>query len=114
LTFMDRKKDMIISGGFNIYPADIEAVIVRHPAVAEASVIGVPSDAWGESPVAYVALKDGAEISGENLRKWVNADVGKTQRLTDVKFIDKLPRSAIGKVLKRELRDAYAAELAKG
>jgi len=108
---MDRKKDMIISGGFNIYPADIEAVIAKHPEVVEASVIGVPSDAWGETPVAYVALKEGSAVSADELRKWVNADVGKTQRLTDLKFIDKLPRSAIGKVLKRELRDAYAAAL---
>jgi long-chain acyl-CoA synthetase len=109
LTLMDRKKDMIISGGFNIYPSDMEAVIVQHPAVAEAAVVGVPSRDWGETPVAFVALKDGASLDPEELRTWVNAQVGKTQRLSDVRLVDALPRSHIGKVLKRELRDGYQA-----
>ena len=60
LTLMDRRKDMIISGGFNIYPSDIEAIIAAHPDVAEASVVGVPSEAWGETPVAFVVLRDAA------------------------------------------------------
>ena len=107
LTLMDRKKDMIISGGFNIYPSDLEAVIVRHPAVAEAAVVGVPSREWGETPVAFVALK--SPIDPDELRQWVNAQLGKTQRLSDVRVVDHLPRSHIGKVLKRELRDSYAA-----
>jgi acyl-CoA synthetase (AMP-forming)/AMP-acid ligase II len=109
LTLMDRKKDMIISGGFNIYPSDIEHELHQHPAVAEAAVIGVPSDAWGETPVAYVALKPGADASPEDVKAWVNGRVGKTQRLADLRLLDPLPRSAIGKVLKRELRDLYAA-----
>jgi acyl-CoA synthetase (AMP-forming)/AMP-acid ligase II len=108
LTLMDRKKDMIISGGFNIYPSDMEAVIVQHPAVAEAAVVGVPSREWGETPVAFVALKDGAAVDAEELRAWVNAKVGKTQRLSDVRLVDALPRSHISKVLKRELRDSYS------
>jgi len=107
LTLMDRKKDMIISGGFNIYPSDMEAVIVQHPAVAEAAVVGVPSREWGETPVAFVALKDGQSADAEELRAWVNAKVGKTQRLSDVRLVEHLPRSHIGKVLKRELRDGY-------
>lgn len=107
LTLMDRKKDMIISGGFNIYPSDLEAEIVTHEAVLEAAVVGVPSDKWGETPVAFVALKQGQTIAPEALREWVNAKLGKTQRLADLILVDSLPRSHIGKVLKRELRDSY-------
>jgi acyl-CoA synthetase (AMP-forming)/AMP-acid ligase II len=107
LTLMDRKKDMVISGGFNIYPSDLEAVVIQHPAVAEVAVVGVPSREWGETPVAFVALKAGQSVSAEDLRQWANAKLGKTQRLSDVRLVEHLPRSHIGKVLKRELRDAY-------
>jgi acyl-CoA synthetase (AMP-forming)/AMP-acid ligase II len=109
LTLMDRKKDMIISGGFNIYPSDIEAELATHPEVIEAAVLGVPSDRWGETPVAYVVPREGAGVSPDALKAWVNDRLGKTQRLADLRFIDSLPRSAIGKVLKRELRETYAA-----
>jgi acyl-CoA synthetase (AMP-forming)/AMP-acid ligase II len=98
---------MIISGGFNIYPSDLEAEIVQHGAVVEAAVVGVPSDKWGETPVAFVALKPGQAVSAEELRTWVNGKVGKTQRLADLQIVEALPRSHIGKVMKRELRDAY-------
>src|SRR5205814_3910484 len=67
LTLLDRKKDMIISGGFNIYPSDLEAVLTSHPAVHEAAVVGVPSDRWGETPIALVVLKAGAQIAAEAL-----------------------------------------------
>ncbi len=107
LTLMDRKKDMIISGGFNIYPSDLEAEIVKHQAVAEAAVVGVPSDAWGETPVAFVALKAGADASAEDIKAFVNGRVGKTQRLAQVCLVQALPRSHIGKVLKRELRESW-------
>jgi acyl-CoA synthetase (AMP-forming)/AMP-acid ligase II len=107
LTLMDRKKDMIISGGFNIYPSDLEAELVKHEAVQEAAVVGVPSRAWGETPVAFVALKPGKTVGAEGLKTWLNAKVGKTQRLADLQIVDALPRSHIGKVLKRELRDDY-------
>ena len=105
LTLMDRKKDMIISGGFNIYPSDLEAVLVQHPAVVEAAVVGVPSAEWGETPVAFVAVKGAADPA--EIRSFVNGQVGKTQRLADVKIVDSLPRSHIGKVLKRDLRDSW-------
>ena len=105
LTLMDRKKDMIISGGFNIYPSDLEAVLVQHPAVVEAAVVGVPSDAWGETPVAFVAVR--GDTDAEAIKTFVNGQVGKTQRLADVRMVDSLPRSHIGKVLKRELRDSW-------
>jgi len=107
LTLMDRKKDMIISGGFNIYPSDLEAELARHEAVLEVAVVGVPSDAWGETPVAFVALRPGVTVAPDDLKAWMNAKVGKTQRLADLQIVDALPRSHIGKVLKRELRDAY-------
>lgn len=108
LTLIDRKKDMIISGGFNIYPSDLEAELLQHGAVAEASVVGVPSVDWGETPVGFVVLKSAAEVSEQALKQWVNARVGKTQRLSDVMIIDSLPRSPIGKVLKRDLRDLHS------
>ncbi len=110
LTLLDRRKDMIISGGFNIYPSDLEAVLREHPAVAEAAIAGVPSTQWGETPVAWVVLRDGAEaIDAESLRQWANARLGKTQRIAVLHVIDALPRSAIGKVLKTELRERHRA-----
>jgi acyl-CoA synthetase (AMP-forming)/AMP-acid ligase II len=107
LTLMDRAKDMIISGGFNIYPSDIEAVLLARPGVVEAAVVGVASDRWGETPVAFVALKDGVAATPDELKAFTNSKVGKTQRVSDVVLIDVLPRSHIGKVLKRELRDGF-------
>jgi acyl-CoA synthetase (AMP-forming)/AMP-acid ligase II len=106
LTLMDRRKDMVISGGFNIYPSDLEAVLRQHPAVADAAVVGVPSAEWGETPVAFVVARSGA-LPEEELRAWANAQLGKTQRLTGVRYVDELPRSEIGKVLKRQLRESY-------
>jgi long-chain acyl-CoA synthetase len=110
LALMDRRKDMVISGGFNIYPSDLEAVLRQHPAVADAAVIGVPSKEWGETPVAYVVPVDGADESAEDIRNWLNQQVGKTQRISGLRFTDELPRSEIGKVLKRELREQWTAE----
>jgi acyl-CoA synthetase (AMP-forming)/AMP-acid ligase II len=107
LVLMDRKKDMIISGGFNVYPSDLEQVLVGHPAVAEAAVVGIASERWGETPVAFVTLRDGAAATGAALVDWANARLGRTQRLADVVVLDALPRSPIGKVLKRELRDGF-------
>jgi long-chain acyl-CoA synthetase len=108
LTLFDRKKDMIISGGFNIYPSDLEAQLRGHPAVADVSVVGVPSAQWGETPVAFVVRRAGDATTADALREWLNARVGKTQRLAALHYLDELPRSAIGKVLKRELRDRWA------
>jgi long-chain acyl-CoA synthetase len=106
LTLLDRKKDMLISGGFNVYPSDLEAVLRQHPRVLEAAVIGVPSLQWGETPVAFVVRQEGAAPSAAELLEWVNAQVGRTQRLSQLHFVDALPRSTIGKVLKRQLRDS--------
>jgi long-chain acyl-CoA synthetase len=106
LTLMDRRKDMVISGGFNIYPSDLEAVLRGHPAVADVAVVGVPSKEWGESPVAFVVPGPGGVAAAE-LKAWANERLGKTQRLADVRLVGELPRSDIGKVLKRQLREAY-------
>ncbi len=110
LILLDRKKDMIISGGFNVYPSDLEAVLREHPAVDDAAVVGVPSVQWGETPVAFVVRPAGNDTPAGELLQWVNQRVGKTQRLASLQFLDELPRSAIGKVLKRELRDLQLAE----
>ena len=103
LILMDRKKDLIISGGYNIYPSDLEAVLLRHPEVADATVVGVPSEAWGETPVGFYVPRGGADADA--VLAWANTQVGRTQRLSALHPVDELPRSAIGKVLKRELRD---------
>jgi long-chain acyl-CoA synthetase len=108
LTLLDRRKDLIISGGFNVYPSDLEVVLREHAGIAEAAVVGVPSQRWGETPVAFVVRDPGAALEGSELLAWANARLGKLQRLHAVEFVDALPRNAIGKVLKRELRDRYA------
>jgi len=109
LTLIDRKKEMIISGGFNIYPSDLEAVLRQHPDVAEAAVAGMPSLQWGETPAAFVVRKAGAVIEAHELLTWANQRLGKTQRLSSLQFLPELPRSAIGKVLRRELCESALA-----
>ncbi|WP_066657063.1 MULTISPECIES: class I adenylate-forming enzyme family protein [unclassified Sphingomonas] len=105
LILMDRKKDLIISGGFNIYPSDLEAELRQHPGVRDCAVVGVPSEQWGETPVGFYVPADTTPAA--EILATVNATLGKTQRLADLVAIEDLPRSAIGKVLKRELRDLY-------
>ena len=107
LVLLDRKKDMIISGGFNIYPSDLESVLDGHPDVAECAVVGVPSAQWGETPVAFVVPRTGA-TDAESLLQWANRRLGKVQRLAAVRIVASLPRNAIGKVLKRELRERWS------
>ncbi len=107
LVLLDRSKDVIISGGFNVFPSDLEAVLRQHDAVEDAAVVGVPSERWGETPVAFVVAA--SSIDEAELLEWANAKVGKMQRLSAVRVVDSLPRSEIGKVLKRELRDQWRA-----
>ena len=109
LVLIDRKKDMIISGGFNVYPSDLESVLRTHPDISEAAVVGVPSSQWGETPVGFVVPRPGCSMEAAQLREWANSKLGKTQRLADLRIVDELPRSAVGKILKRELRDQYQA-----
>jgi long-chain acyl-CoA synthetase len=110
LYLLDRKKDMIISGGFNIYASDLEQVLLKHEAVADVAVIGIPSEHWGETPLALVVLAPGASADEQQILEWANERLGKGQRLAGVEFRDSLPRSSIGKVLKRELREPYWKE----
>lgn len=109
LYITDRKKDMINSGGQNIYPADIEAVMVQHPLIAEVGVIGVPDETWGEAPLALVVLRQPATAdTAEELLRWTNERVGKRQRIKAVVVRTEMPRNSNGKILKRELRKEFA------
>ncbi len=108
LYVVDRKKDMILSGSQNVYPADIEQVMRGHPDVAEVAVVAARSRKWGETPVAIVVARSGSAPDRQALIDWTNERVGKQQRIADVVLRSALPRNANGKVLKRELR----AELA--
>jgi len=109
LILSDRKKDMIISGGLNIYADDLELVLLADPDVTDAAVIGVPSDAWGETPYGLVVLREGATRSGDDICADANAKLGKSQRLSAVELREELPRSSIGKILKKELRAPFWA-----
>jgi len=111
LWLCDRKKDMIISGGSNVYPADIERVLQGHPAVLEVAVVGCVSARWGETPVAFVTLRQGATADEAALSEWVNARVGRIQRVAAVKILAALPAGTMGKILKRELRDRYLSAI---
>ncbi|MFW5748331.1 MAG: class I adenylate-forming enzyme family protein [Chloroflexota bacterium] len=108
LYLVDRKKDLIISGGVNVFPRDIEEIVVQHPAVVEAAVFGVPDDKWGEAPVAAVILSEPDAISAEALRDWVNERVqARYQKLREVILREQFPRSVAGKTLKRVMRDEF-------
>ena len=106
-----RTKDVIISGGFNIFPIDLEAELLKDERVAEAAVVGVPSESWGETPVGFVVLKPGVgEDALEDIRTVANSRLGKTQRVAELYAIDDMPRSHIGKLLKTELREQVPAK----
>ena len=107
LYIVDRKKDMILSGGQNVYPADIEGIMHTHPDVADVAVIGVPSEQWGETPLAVVVTRPDAATDPAALVAWTNARVGRQQRISGVVLRDSLPRNPNGKILKRELRAEY-------
>jgi acyl-CoA synthetase (AMP-forming)/AMP-acid ligase II len=108
LYLVDRKKDMIISGGVNVYPRDIEEIVVQHPKVQEAAVFGIPHDKWGETPLAAVILHTGESVSSDELRQWINERVAaKFQRVQDVVIMEDFPRNVAGKTLKRLMRQDY-------
>ncbi len=104
ITILDRKKDMIISGGFNLFPSEIEAVIAEHPAVLDCSVIGVPDAKWGEAVKAVVQLKDGTSATEQELITLCKSKLGSLKAPKTVDFWPELPRSAVGKVLKKDIR----------
>ena len=107
LYILDRRKDMIISGGFNIYAVDLEKILLAHPAVSDAAVIGIPSEHWGETPLGLVVKNPDSGTSAADILEWTNLRLGKAQRLSAVELRDDLPRNTLGKVLKRELRADY-------
>ncbi len=110
LYLVDRKKDMIDSGGVKVYPKDVEEVIARHPAVREVAVFGIPDDRWGETPAAAVVLHRSGTATAEELREWINANVAaRYQRVSRVIVLEDFPRNAAGKTLKRELRAPFWA-----
>lgn len=110
LFLVDRMKDLIISGGANVFPKDIEEIVVQHPAVREAAVFGIPHEKWGETPVAAVILRPGSAIGEDELRDWINERVdAKFQRVNAVVFMEDFPRSTAGKTLKRVMREPYWA-----
>ena len=103
----DRKKDMIITGGENVYPREVEEVLYRHPAVLEAAVIGVPDQYWVERVHAVVALKKGASATAEEITAFCKKNIAGYKTPKSIEFVDALPKNAAGKILKRELRDKY-------
>ncbi len=108
LFLVDRIKDMIITGGVNVYPKDIEEIIIQHPAVNEVAVFGVPDEKWGETPVAAVVLGPGKTLEAKELVEWTNSRVdAKFQRISDAVIMETFPRNVAGKTLKREMRDQY-------
>ncbi|MFQ6029931.1 MAG: AMP-binding protein, partial [Dehalococcoidia bacterium] len=107
LYLQDRIKDMIVSGGENVYPRVVEEVLSKHPAIADAAVIGVPDDQWGEAVKAVVQLREGASATEDEIIDYCQGQMGGFERPRSVDFISSLPRNASGKVLKRELREPY-------
>jgi acyl-CoA synthetase (AMP-forming)/AMP-acid ligase II len=109
LSVTDRKKDLIISGGFNVYPSEVEQVMWSHPAVNDCAVIGAPHDDWGEMVVAVVELSPGHSVTPEELIAWAKAGLGSVRAPKRVDVVEQLPRSGTGKVLKRAVRESYWA-----
>jgi len=105
VTIRDRSKDMIISGGSNIYPREIEEVLLRHPAVVECSVVGRPHQEWGEEVVAFVVLSgDSSKVKAEDLDALCLSSIARFKRPREYRFVEALPKNNYGKVLKTELR----------
>jgi acyl-CoA synthetase (AMP-forming)/AMP-acid ligase II len=104
---MDRKKDMIISGGENIYPAEIEDSLLRHPKVADVGVIGYADEKWGESVMAIMVVKQGEELTEKELIEWCQGKIGRFKIPKKVAFTDSIPRTPTGKILKRLLREEF-------
>jgi long-chain acyl-CoA synthetase len=108
LVIVDRKKDLIIRGGFNVYPVDVEAVLLKHPDVGEAALVGKPSEKWGEEPIAFVVPVGGRSIDPEDVLRYCESNLAKYKRPIEVKVVDSIPKTPVGKIDKKLLR----AELA--
>jgi fatty-acyl-CoA synthase len=113
-TIAGRRKDMLISGGVNVYPAEIEGELLLHPAVQDASVVGVPDPTWGEVGVAFVVVRSGAALSNVELLAFAETRLARYKLPKEVVFVDALPRTAYGKVVKGELRERYLASRGEG
>ncbi|MBI3504703.1 MAG: hypothetical protein HY059_07665, partial [Proteobacteria bacterium] len=109
LTLKDRSKDLIITGGSNVYPREVEEALQAHPRVAEVSVIGVPDSEWGERVVAFVVARDGS-LDAAELDALCLARIARFKRPKEYRFVDSLPKNAYGKILKTELRARLATE----
>jgi len=107
LYIVDRKRDMIISGGENIYPREIEEVLYHHPAVREATVIGIPNEKWGEEVKAVIALKTGFKATEEEIIEYCKDKLASFKKPKSVDFMDELPKTGSGKIYKKALRDKY-------
>ena len=107
VTIVDRVKDMLISGGENVYPAEIESVLLAHDKIADVGVIGIPSERWGESPLAAIVPSDDS-LTVEEVIEFCKGKLAPFKSVKAVEFVTELPRNPSGKILKRELRDQFA------
>lgn len=110
LTLVDRTSDMIVTGGYNVYPKEVEDILLTHPAVREAAVVGVPDPKWGEAVLAFVVLRLGADVKAEEIRIHCQERLARYKSPKEIRFIDAVPVSAVGKPLRRALRDPFWAE----
>ena len=107
LFIVDRVKDMVLTGGENVYPAEVESVLYEHPAVAEVAVIGLPDERWGEAVVAVVVSREGNTLTLEDLRQFAGPSLARFKLPTRLEVVEALPRNPAGKVLKFELRERF-------
>jgi long-chain acyl-CoA synthetase len=111
---VDRKKDMIIRGGFNVYPREVEELLYQHPAVLEAAVVGRPDSRLGEEIAAYIVLRPDADQTAQDVRSWVKERIAPYKYPREVHVVDALPKGPTGKIHKQTLRDSAAAGTAGG
>jgi acyl-CoA synthetase (AMP-forming)/AMP-acid ligase II len=114
LFLVDRKSDMIISGGFNIYPREVEEVMNTHPAILEVAVIGVPDEEWGEAVKALVVLKPGMTASEDDISAFCKENLSSYKKPKSIEFVDDLPKNAYGKIEKTVLKEKYWAGHVRG
>ena len=113
LYIVDRKKEMIITGGFNVYPSEVERALCRHPAVLEALVIGVPDERWGEAVKAMVVLRPGESSEPSEIIEFTQQDIAGFKKPREIEFLSEIPKNAQGKVLRREIREKHWAGRAR-